>query len=45
MADGSSVHGGGLSRRRLLASSAAAGGAAWLLRGLVRPGGADAADA
>lgn len=43
MADGPSGQGGGLSRRGLLASSAAAGGAAWLLRGLVRPGDAYAA--
>lgn len=44
MAGDCSVHGGGLSRRELLASSAAAGGAVWLLRGLVRPDGAYAAD-
>jgi FAD/FMN-containing dehydrogenase len=32
--------GGGMSRRRMLASSAALGGAAWLLRGIARPGDA-----
>ncbi|HEY3478931.1 MAG TPA: cholesterol oxidase substrate-binding domain-containing protein [Streptomyces sp.] len=40
-----SHQGRALSRRKLLASSAAAGGAVWLLRGLVRPGGAYAASA
>ena len=37
---GSVREGAGMSRRRMLASSAALGGAAWLLRGIARPGSA-----
>ncbi|MFG3052013.1 cholesterol oxidase substrate-binding domain-containing protein [Kitasatospora sp. NPDC048239] len=36
-------HGDGLNRRELLGASAALGGAAWLLRGTIAPGSAEAA--